>query len=74
MQQINSHNSFRVPIPSLTGTDVDHVIERVSALHDVHRQLGEAQVVLREQRVDGDGLDDVAHQEEALGVLEAALR
>lgn len=49
------------------------MIEGVPALHDVHHHLGEAQVVLREQRVDGDRLHHVVHEEEPLGVLEAAL-
>ena len=50
------------------------MVEHVSALHDVHYQLGEAQVVLGEQWVDGDRLHHVVHQEESLGVLEVALR
>lgn len=58
----------------LTSADVHDVVEGVSALHDVHHQLGEAQVVLGEQRVDGDRLDHIVHEEESLGVLEAALR
>lgn len=58
----------------LTSADVHDVVEGVPALHDVHHQLGEAQVVLGEQRVDGHRLDHVVHQEESLCVLEAALR
>lgn len=58
----------------LTGADVHDVVEGVAALHDVHHHLGEAQVVLGEQRVDGHRLHHVVHEEEALGVLEAALR
>lgn len=61
------------PPISLTGADVHDVVEGVSALDDVHHQLGEAQVVLGEQRVDGERLDHVVHEEEPLGVLEAAL-
>lgn len=57
----------------LTRADVHDMVEGVSALHDVHHQLGEAQVVLGEQRVDGDRLDHIVHEEESLGVLEAAL-
>lgn len=49
------------------------MVEGVSALHNVHHQLGEAQVVLGEQGVDGHRLDHIVHQEESLGVLEAAL-
>lgn len=44
------------------------------ALHHVHHHVGKAQVVLGEQRVDSDWLHDVAHEKEALGVLQAALR
>ncbi len=58
----------------LTCADVHDVVESVSALHDVHNHLGEAQVVLGEQRVDGDRLDHVVHEEESLCVLQAALR
>lgn len=58
---------------SLTGADVHDMVEGVSALHDVHHQLGEAQVVLGEQRVDGDRLDHIIHEDESLGILEAAL-
>lgn len=50
------------------------MVEGVPALHDVHYHLGEAQVVLGEQRVDSDRLDHIIHEEESLGVLEAALR
>ena len=58
----------------LTSADVHHMVEVVSALHDVHYHLGEAQVVLGEQRVYSDRLDHIIHEEEPLGVLEAALR
>lgn len=57
----------------LTGCNVHDVVESVFALDDVHHQPGEAHVVLGEQRVDGGRLDNVVHEEEALGVLEAAL-
>lgn len=57
----------------LTRADVHDVVERVSALHDIHHQLRETQVVLGEQGVDGYWLDHVVHEEEPLGVLEAAL-
>ena len=59
--------------PLLTGAYVHDMVEGVPALHDIHHQLGEAQVVLGEQGVDGHRLDHVVHQEESLGVLEAAL-
>lgn len=58
----------------LTCSDVHDVVEGFSALHDVHHQLGEAQVVLSEQRVDGERLHHVVHEVEPLGVLQAALR
>lgn len=48
------------------------MVESVSALHDVHHQFGEAQVVLGEQGVGGDRLDHVAHEEEPLCVLKTA--
>lgn len=58
----------------LTSADVHDMVEGVSALHNVNYQLGEAHVVLGEQRVDGDRLDYIIHEEESLGVLETALR
>lgn len=61
------------PTPlSLTSAYVHDMVEGFPALHDVHHQLGKAQVVLGEQRVDGERLDHVVHEEEPLGVLEAA--
>lgn len=57
----------------LTGANVHDMVEGVFALHDIHHQFGEAQVVLGEQGVDGHRLDHIIHQEESLGVLEAAL-
>lgn len=57
----------------LTSGNVHHVIAGAASLHHIHHHAGEAQVVLGEQRVDGDRLHHVAHEEEALGVLEAAL-
>lgn len=50
------------------------MVEGVHALDDVHHQVGEAHVVLHDQRVDGLGLHHVVHQVEPLGVLQAALR
>lgn len=55
-----------------TSADVHDMVESVSALHDVHHQLGEAYVVLSEQRVDRHRLDHVVHEKEPLSVLEAA--
>lgn len=50
------------------------MVESILALHNVHHQLGEAHVVLCKQRVDGNGLDNIVHEEEPLRVLKAALR
>lgn len=58
----------------LTSADVHDMVEGFPALHDVHDHLGKAHVVLGEQRVDGDRLDHIIHEEESLGVLEAAFR
>ena len=58
----------------LTGADVHDVVEGVAALHDVHHQPGEAHVVLGQNGVHADGLHHVVHQEEALRVLQRALR
>lgn len=70
----NLNLSQTQPCPlDLTGADVHDVVESFPTLHDVHNELGEAQVVLGEQRVDAHRLDDVVHQEESLGVLEVAL-
>lgn len=57
-----------------TCADVDDMVEGVHALDDVHHQVGEAHVVLHDQRVDGLRLHHVVHQVEPLGVLQAALR
>lgn len=57
----------------LTSADVHYMVEVVFALHDVHYHLGEAQVVLGEQRVYSDRLDHIIHEKESLGILEAAL-
>lgn len=56
-----------------TCADVDDVVEGVHPLDDVHHQVGEAHVVLHDQRVDGLRLHHVVHQVEPLGVLQAAL-
>lgn len=57
-----------------TCADVHDVVEGVHALDDVHHQVGEAHVVLHDQRIDGLRLHHVVHQVEPLGVLQAALR
>lgn len=57
-----------------TCADVHDVVQRVFALYDVHHQLGESHVVLSHQGVHRHRLHHVVHQEEALGVLQAALR
>lgn len=57
-----------------TCADVDDVVKSVHPLDDVHHQVGEAHVVLHDQRVDGLRLHHVVHQVEPLGVLQAALR
>lgn len=48
------------------------MVESVSALHNVHHQFGEAQVILGEQGIGGDRLDNVAHEEEPLRILKTA--
>lgn len=68
------HSGQQRPTPLLlTSAYVHDMVEGFLALHDVHHHLGKAQVVLGEQRVDGEWLDHVVHEEEPLGVLEAAL-
>lgn len=57
----------------LTSAYIHDMVEGFPALHDIHHQLGKAQVVLGEQRVDRERLDHIVHEEEPLGVLEAAL-
>lgn len=57
----------------LTSADVHDMVEGVFALHNVHHQFREAEVVLGEQGVDSQRLDHIIHQEESLGILEAAL-
>ncbi len=56
----------------LTCADVHDTVERVSPLNNVHSQSGETDVVLHDQRIRGDGLNHVAHEEEPLGVLKTA--
>lgn len=67
--------SFECNLPQLlTSANVHDMVEGISTLNNVHHQLGEAQVVLGEQGVDGNWLDHVVHQEKPLGILQAALR
>lgn len=56
----------------ITCADVHDVVEPVSPLNNVHSQSGETDVVLRDQRIRGDWLNHLAHEEEPLGVLETA--
>ena len=60
--------------PLLTCADVHHMVEGVHALNNVHDQIGEANVVLHDERIYRLGLDHVVHQVEPLGILQAALR
>lgn len=60
--------------PLLTCADVHHMVECVHALNNVHDQIGEANVVLHDERIYRLRLDHVVHQVEPLGVLQAALR
>lgn len=57
----------------LTCADVDDVVKRVLALHDVHGQLGKTDVVLADQGINGDGLHNITHQEEPLCILQTPL-
>lgn len=50
------------------------MVDSLPALHNVHYHPGEAQVVLGEQRADGNWLDQVIHEQQPLGILQAALR
>lgn len=53
-----------------TSGQVDDVEERVLPLHHVHGHVGEAHVVLHEEGHGDDGLDNLVHQQELLGVLQ----
>lgn len=57
----------------LTRADVHDMVEGVHALNYVHHQIGEANVILHDQRIYRLRLDHVVHQVEPLGVLQAAL-
>lgn len=50
------------------------MVEGVHALNNVHDQVGEANVILHDQWIYRLRLDDIVHQVEPLGVLQAALR
>lgn len=58
----------------LTRANVEHVVERVFGLHEVHHEVGEAHAVLGDAGLGGYRLHGLAHQEEALRILQAALR
>lgn len=60
--------------PLLTCADVHDMVEGVHALNNVHDQVGEANVILHDQRINRLRLDHVVHQVEPLGILQAALR
>ena len=60
--------------PLLTCADVHNMVEGVHALNDVHDQVGEANIILHDQRIDRLWLHHVVHQVEPLCVLQAALR
>lgn len=57
----------------LTCGQVDDVEQHVFALHHVHCDVGEANVVLHEVRHRHHGLDHLMHQQELLGVLQVSL-
>lgn len=73
MSRRSSASTVWAFFPPPTRADVHDVVERVHALDDVHYQVGEADIVLQDQRVHRLGLDHVVHQVEPLGVLQAAL-
>lgn len=59
---------------SLTCADVHDVVERVPPLNNVHSQSGVTDVVLHDQRICGNGLNHLAHEEESLSILKTTLR
>lgn len=48
-------------MPSLTCADVHNMVQGVHALNDVYDQVGEANVVLHDQRIHRLRLDHVVH-------------
>lgn len=50
------------------------MVESVHALNNVHNQVGEANIILHDKRINRLWLDHVVHQVEPLGILQAALR
>lgn len=56
-----------------TCADVHDMVKSVHSLNNVHNEVGEANIVLHDQRIDRLWLDDIVHQVQSLCVLEAAL-
>lgn len=57
----------------LTCADVHDVVQGVHTLNNVHHQVREANIILHDQRVYRLWLNNIVHQVEPLGVLQAAL-
>ena len=72
-RQVHSLSQPPQPVTVCTGGQVDDVEEHVLALHHVHGQVGEADVVLHEVRHRDQRLDHLVHQQELLGVLQVPL-